>query len=153
MVGGKAAVFAVGYGTHGYARGAGRFAPAFRAAVLCVLLLALLLPARATENPLYTITGVEVDMTAETAAEAKKLAITDANVKAFSMLAQRVGADEAALAEVAKIPAKQIDAMLNSLSIEEERTGPGRYIGKLTVRFLPGRAKTVLNGLGVNYSE
>jgi hypothetical protein len=107
----------------------------------------------ASENPLYTVTGIEVDVSAETAAEAKKQAITEANVKAFRVFAERVGADAATLDEISRIPSKQIDAMLNSLSIEEERTGPGRYIGKLTVRFLPRPAKALMNRLGVQYSE
>lgn len=119
------------------------------------MLVLLMLPAAvpANENPLYTIQGVEVDVTADTAADAKKQAITEANVKAFSLFAERVGADQAVLDEISRIAPKHIDAMLNSLSIEEERTGPGRYIGKLTVRFLPGKARALMNRLGVSYSE
>jgi len=125
-----------------------------RFAVLALALHLLHAPvAIATENPLYTIQGVEVDVQADTAAQAKKQAITEANVKAFTAFAQRVGSDQAVLDEIAKIPPKDIDAMLNSLSIEEERTGPGRYIGKLTVRFLPDKARAVMNRLGVSYSE
>jgi len=108
--------------------------------------------ASAIENPLYTITGVEVDVRAETAAQAKKQAITEANVKAFALFAQRVGGD-AIVDRLSEIPPKRINAMLDSLSIEEERTGPKRYIGKLTVRFLPGKMRKLLAGLGVTYSE
>ena len=127
-------------------------AQALRFAVACVSLIVFLTfvaapPAFASENPLYTITGVEVDVRAETAAEAKKLAITQANVKAFALFAQRVGGD--ALADrLSDIPSKRIDAMLDSLSIEEERTGPQRYIGKLTVRFLPGQMRKMMAELG-----
>ncbi|MEM7635827.1 MAG: DUF2066 domain-containing protein [Pseudomonadota bacterium] len=109
-------------------------------------------PAFAAENPLYTITGVEVDVRAETAAEAKKQAITEANVKAFAIFAQRVGG-KALGDRLSDIPSKRIDAMLDSLSIEEERTGPQRYIGKLTVRFLPGKMRAIMAELGVAYSE
>ena len=132
-------------------------AQALRFAVACVSLIVFLTfvaapPAFASENPLYTITGVEVDVRAETAAEAKKLAITQANVKAFALFAQRVGGD--ALADrLSDIPSKRIDAMLDSLSIEEERTGPQRYNGKLTVRFLPGQMRKIMAELGVSYSE
>lgn len=132
-------------------------AAAVRFAVACVSLIGFVTlvaapPAFARENPLYTITGIEVDVRAETAAEAKKLAITQANVKAFALFAQRVGGD--ALADkLSGIPSKRIDAMLDSLSIEEERTGPQRYIGKLTVRFLPGKMRTIMAELGVRYSE
>ena len=128
-------------------------ARAMAAGLVLVLLSMQAGPLDARENPLYTIPGVAVDVSAETAADAKKQAITDANVKAFSLLAQRVGADEATLGEIAKIEARHINAMLDSLSIEEERTGPGRYIAKLTVRFLPAKAKDLLNRLGLQYSE
>ncbi len=108
--------------------------------------------ASAMENPLYTITGVEVDVRAETAAQAKKQAITEANVKAFTLFVQRVGGD-AIVDRLSEIPPKRIDGMLDSLSIEEESTGPKRYIGKLTVRFLPGKMRKLLAELGVTYSE
>lgn len=130
---------------------------AVRFAVACTLLIGFAgvvaaPPAYAAEIPLYTITGVEVDERAETAAEAKKQAITQANVKAFAIFAQRVGGDALA-GRLSDIPSKRIDAMLDSLSIEEERTGPQRYIGKLTVRFLPGKMRKIMAELGVGYSE
>ena len=37
----------------------------------------------------------------------------------------------------------------SSLSIEEEGTGPGRYIGKLTVRFLPAKVARLFDSYGV----
>jgi len=115
----------------------------------CLILSA---SAQASENPLYTIRGVEVDVRAETASEAKKQAITEANVKALTMFVQRVGGEQV-LDRLSEIPSKQVDAMLDSLSIEEERTGPRRYIGKLTVRFLPDKMRSLMSSLGVTYSE
>jgi hypothetical protein len=123
------------------------------AMMVMVVATALVSPtAHARENPLYTIRGVEVDVRAETATEAKKLAITEANVKALAKFVQRVGGDDV-LDKLSSIPTKQVDAMLDSLSIEEERTGPRRYIGKLTVRFLPGKMRKLMSSLGVSYSE
>ena len=130
---------------------------ALRLAIACAWMIAVAcmvasLPASAAENPLYTITGVEVDVRADTAAEAKKQAITEANVKAFALFARRVGGDVIA-DKLSDIPSKRIDAMLDSLSIEEESTGPRRYIGKLTVRFLPDKMRKMMAELGVGYSE
>ncbi len=122
------------------------------ATLLLAMLVCMPAVAMAEENPLYTIRGVEVDVRAETAAEAKKLAITEANVKALALFVQRVGAEQV-LPELANIPAKNVDAMLDSLSIEQERTGPRRYIGKLTVRFLPDKMRAMMSSLGVSYSE
>ncbi len=39
--------------------------------------------------------------------------------------------------------------LLKSLSIEEESTGPGRYIGKFTVRFLPDKIYNLFAQYGV----
>ena len=123
-----------------------------RAMLVAFVCLVAVPVAFAAENPLYTVTGIEVDVRAETAAEAKKQAITEANIKAFAIFVQRVGGG--ALVEgLSGIPSKRIDAMLDSLSIEEERTGPQRYIGKLTVRFLPGKMRKIMAELGVGYSE
>jgi hypothetical protein len=134
-------------------RGHGRFVRLAAVVFACLAWIYASTLLRAAENPLYTVTGVEVDVSAETAADAKKQAITEANVKAFRVFAERVGAGAGVLDEVSRIPPKQINAMLNSLSIEEERTGPGRYIARLTVRFLPRRARALMNRLGVSYSE
>ena len=40
-------------------------------------------------------------------------------------------------------------APAQSLSIEEERSGPGHYIGKLTVRFLPAKIERLFESYGV----
>ncbi|MGB7204606.1 MAG: DUF2066 domain-containing protein [Anderseniella sp.] len=121
---------------------------------LLILLVCVLFggPLAAKENPLYTISGIEVDVRAETASEAKRQAITQANVKALALFVKRVGGDQV-LDKLSDIPTKRIDAMLDSLSIEEERTGPQRYIGKLTIRFLPDRMRKMMADLGVSYSE
>ena len=39
--------------------------------------------------------------------------------------------------------------LLKSLSIEEEGTGPGHYIGKFTVRFIPAKVERLFESYGV----
>lgn len=125
------------------------------AAVLSLLIL--LAPFRAwavgpVETGLFSVTGVQVDVTDKDASTARTRAIIEAQVKAFYMLAERLGSPEAAQ-RLQGMDARDIGRMLRSLSIEEERSGPGRYIGKLTVRFLPGKIREVFGQHGIDVVE
>jgi hypothetical protein len=104
------------------------------------------------ETGLFSVTGVQVDVTDKDAASARTRAIIEAQVKAFYTLAERLGSPEAAQ-RLQGMDARDIGRMLRSLSIEEERSGPGRYIGKLTVRFLPDKIREVLGRYGIDVVE
>jgi len=91
-------------------------------------------------------------VTDKDAASARTRAIIEAQVKAFYILAERLGSPEAAQ-RLQGMDARDIERMLRSLSIEEERSGPGRYIGKLTVRFLPDKIREVLGRYGIDVVE
>lgn len=104
------------------------------------------------ETGLFSVTGVQVDVTDKDATTARTRAIIEAQVKAFYMLAERLGSPEAAR-RLQGMDARDIGRMLRSLSIEEERSGPGRYIGKLTVRFLPDKIREVLGRYGIEVVE
>ncbi|MGH6875069.1 MAG: hypothetical protein ACREDW_08625, partial [Aestuariivirgaceae bacterium] len=99
-------------------------ARAFLVALLC--LAALSLAASARESTLYTVSNVEVDVTAKDATTAKLKAISEAQVKAFTILAERLGGPEAVTA-VAYLGEADIGRMMSSLSIQSEKSGPGRY--------------------------
>ncbi len=104
------------------------------------------------ETGLFSVTGVQVDVTDKDAASARTRAIIEAQVKAFYTLAERLGSPDAAQ-RLQGMDARDIGRMLRSLSIEEERSGPGRYIGKLTVRFLPDKIREVLGRYGIDVVE
>jgi uncharacterized protein DUF2066 len=104
------------------------------------------------ETGLFSVTGVEVDVTDKDASTARTRAIIEAQVKAFYILAARLGSPEA-VESLKGMEAPQIGRMLRSLSIEEERTGPGRYIGKLTIRFLPNKIREVFGKHGIEVVE
>ncbi len=114
----------------------------------------LLVPAFRAEadDAVFRVTGVSVDATDRDAASAKMKAISEAQVKAFGILVDRI-AEEGADAKLKDLPPGQIGRMLASLSIEEERTGPGRYIGKLTINFLPDKVRETLARAGVAFTE
>lgn len=101
------------------------------------------------ETNVFAVQGVEVDVTDKDATSAKSIALTQVQMKAIVMLAQRLG-NESMATEIAKMEAKDVLPLLKSLSIEQESTGPGRYIGKFTVRFLPTKIFQLFAGYGVN---
>ncbi len=106
----------------------------------------------AKADALFTVTGVEVDVTDTDAAKAKLKAISQAQVKAFHILVERLG-DEGAASKVADFTPSDIGRLMASLSVEQERTGPQRYIGKLTIKFLPQRVREALASINFNLVE
>lgn len=106
----------------------------------------------AQDNSLFVVSGVEVDVTDTDAATAKLKAISEAQIKAFHILVERLG-DKGDVSKVQHFKPAQIGRLMSSLSVEEERTGPQRYIGKLTIKFLPNRVRKALSKIKFNYVE
>ena len=118
--------------------------------VLLILGLAPATPAGAAS--LYTIAGVEVDVTDTDASAAKMKAIGEAQVKAWQRLVARL-AVEGSAKKLAWMKPAQIGRLMSSLSVEEERTGPGRYIGKLNITFLPDKVRATFAKNGIAFTE
>ncbi|MCB1378358.1 MAG: DUF2066 domain-containing protein [Alphaproteobacteria bacterium] len=108
------------------------------------------LAAGPVETSIFAVQGVDVDVTSTDAAAAKNQALMDVQVKAFFTLAERLGSPELAQDLAEKMGPKDIAPFLKSLSIEEETSAPGRYIGKFTVRFLPEKTRKFYAGYGIN---
>ncbi len=100
------------------------------------------------ETSVFAVQGVAADVTDKDVATAKNKALFEVQMKAIVMLAQRLG-NETFAAEVAKLEPKDVLPLLKSLSIEEEGTAPGHYIGKFTVRFLPDKVGKLFASYGV----
>ena len=122
--------------------------------LLCVALLLLAAGnvARASDSTLFTVTGVDVDVTAEDAAKAKLKGFAEAQVKAFHILVERLGSPGDAK-KVASFKPGQIGRLMASMSVEQERTGPQRYVGRLTVKFLPKRVRKALAKVKFHFVE
>jgi hypothetical protein len=118
-------------------------------AFLCLLMLVPSNAAGPVETSIFAVQGVEVDVTDTDAGTAKNKALIAAQMKAFPMLADRLG-DAALVEAVSKFEEKDVLPYLKSLSIEEESISPGRYKGKLTVRFLPAKIKSLYGKYGVS---
>ncbi|MFN0194363.1 MAG: DUF2066 domain-containing protein [Aestuariivirga sp.] len=104
------------------------------------------------ETNVFAVQGVAVDETDKDAVSARNKALVSVQVKALNMLANRLASPEVA-AEIAKMEEKDVVRLLRSLSIEEESTAPGRFIGKFTVRFQPAAMRRLFGKYGVSVIE
>ena len=89
-------------------------------------------PSAVTTDP-YTVTDVNADVTADTAAHARDQALMQAERAAFVQLVARSGGAEG----VSKLSDDAIAAMVQSFEVQSERLSAVRYIGVFTIRFKP----------------
>ncbi|BDG73849.1 hypothetical protein [Roseomonas fluvialis] len=110
------------------------------AAILATVMLALAAPAapRAQEAAAvaYTQRGVPAEATAENGVIARERAFTAGRRAAWDRIATAAGVTRS-------LSDQQIESMVNSIIIEEERTSPTRYTGRITVNFNPGRVRAI----------
>lgn len=95
--------------------------------------------AGAQDTPLRQ-TGVEAEATAADGVQARNLAHAQARRIAFGRLAAAVGATPPNLSDA------QLEALVASLIIEQERITPTRYSGRLTVVFNGAAVGGILGG-------
>ncbi len=108
-------------------------------AMLIVMgLILLALPAQAQQAE-YSQRGVPAEATAENGVVARDRALASARRIAWG----RVAGDNAARG----LSDSQIEALVESIVIEEERTGPTRYAGVVTVNFRRSGSQAVLSGV------
>lgn len=118
-----------------------RHPPALLASIwvgaLCML--AVLMPATAGAAVLE-VQGIQVDITADSAAEARERAILVAQRKAFEQLAAEVTGGRPA----PKLSDGEITALVHDFSISNEKSSTVRYIGTFDVRFDSARVRDVV---------
>lgn len=103
--------------------------------------LALTIPAaRAQEDApaavSYVQRGVPAEATAENGVIARERALASGRRAAWERIASAAGVSRS-------LTDAQIEAMVASIIIEEERTSPTRYSGRVTVNFIPSRVRAV----------
>ncbi len=120
--------------------------------VRIVPLIILLLWPLAVRAELYTVTGVRVDKTAASAAQAREQALAEGQRAALERLLKRLTLRE----QHDKLPVlteRAIREMVSSVNIESEQTSGVRYIGSLAVSFEPQRIRTLLRQKNMSYAE
>lgn len=110
---------------------------AARRAAMCAAVIAalLLLPgALWAQSEGYAQRGIPAEATAENAVVARDRALAAGRRAAWERLAAQLGSSRT-------LSDAQIEAMVDSIIIEQERTTPTRYAGRITVNFNPGRVR------------
>ncbi len=112
-----------------------------------LLMLAPLAAPRAQDAPAvpaaisFTQRGVPAEATAENGVIARERALANGRRAAWERIASASGSTRT-------LTDAQIEAMVSSIIIEEERTSPTRYTGRITVNFNPSRARSYTGGSG-----
>ncbi|MFC7475867.1 hypothetical protein ACFQS7_15965 [Dankookia sp. GCM10030260] len=100
--------------------------------------------AAAAEPPAVTLNltqrGVPAEASAENGVLAKERALAAGRRAAWAKLLAEAGTSGPSLSD------QQIDDMVSSIVIEEERPSPTRYSGRITVNFNAGRVRGALGG-------
>lgn len=108
--------------------------------------------ASAAANDLYTITGIEVDVTSRSAAASQKEAFRQAQGKAFDVLTARLlSGSERAIFE--KPDESAISSLIKDYEITEEKISNVRYIGTYTFRFNRDEVRNLISRQGLRYSD
>ena len=100
----------------------------------------------------YTVNGVDVDVTAASAAEARDKAILEAQRKAFGILFKRLATDGDTRIAPAVADA-DLQRMMQGFEIEHERGSAVRYVGTLSFKFRRKAVRSYMSGLGVRVVE
>lgn len=88
----------------------------------------------------YVQRGVPAEATAENGVIARERALAAGRRAAWERIAGAAGVTR-------QLSDAQIESMVSSIIIEEERTSPTRYAGRITVNFVPARVRAVTGGV------
>lgn len=114
----------------------------FFALIITVLFFAA---SRALAADPFTVGGIYVDATADTAIEAQTLAIQDGQLRAALALIDRVTLEsERASNPVPELTPEVVGRMIRALEVGQERRSANRYLGEITVAFNPSQVQSFL---------
>jgi hypothetical protein len=100
----------------------------------------------------FSVSGIPVDASADSAASARPIALAEGQRRAFTALLRRLTLPD----DAGRLP-RPSEALLNEVvagfGIDEERTSATRYIGKITVQFRADAIRRLLQDNKLPYSE
>ncbi len=100
----------------------------------------------------FAVTGVPVDVTADTAAAAREQALLDGQHKAADILLRRLTLQQ----DWGSLPVladAQLFEVVEGIEVEREKISTVRYLGDLTVRFKPNAIRALLRNANIRYAE
>ena len=126
-----------------------RKAACFVAGLFAVLLT---VPALAAEDPVYTVEGVQIDVTADSAAKARTQALEQAPGLAFETLAGRLLSEDK-LPNFKMPDVMTISGMISDFEVTSEKLSRVRYIGTYTFRFNGNAVRNHISSSGFSYTD
>lgn len=108
--------------------------------------------ARGAVPDVFAVEKVAVDVTADTAAAARTVALAEGEKRAFQTLLERLTmrVDHQRLP---RLEAADIAEFVQDFSVDNEKTSTVRYIAKLNYRFFAGRVRRLLRDYGISFAE
>lgn len=126
---------------------------AVAAILLCMVVIAGVSPASAAAYfNAFEVKEVPVDVTADTAANARNIAIGEAQSRALDLLLRRMTLKEDR-GRLPRLDGNSVSRLVQSLQFDEERYSSTRYIGKVTVAFSPGGIRSLLGRYNIPFAE
>ena len=104
-----------------------------------------------TADQAFSVSDVQVDVTAANAMQAREKAFDDVQRLAFRRLMDRLVAS--GQKRVPEPSARDIQSMVRDVIVESEKSSAVRYIASFTVRFKPESIRALLDGTGVSYVD
>ena len=120
-------------------------------AALFVFLFAPVWDGRADEAA-FVVSGVSVDQTAASAAQAREAAVVEGQRKGLQHLFDRL-VPASQQSRLPRLSNAQIADLVQSFEVEDERVSSVRYIGTLRFRFRPDDIRNLLRDAGIAFSE
>lgn len=100
----------------------------------------------------FAVPDVPVDVTADTAAAARNIAIGEAQGQAFGMLLRRMTLKEDR-GRLPRLDGNSVSSLVQSIEFSEERYSSTRYIAKVTVAFSPNGIRSLLQRNNIPFAE
>ena len=115
-------------------------------------LFALLSPAVYAASSVYTVSAVQVDVTAESASKAREQALAQGQAAALTQLLQRLTLQ----ADWPRLPTPdsvRLDSLVAGFAVSDEHASTTRYLAKVTYDFVPDEVRRLLRGNNVPFAE
>lgn len=120
-----------------------------------VVLLGFIFPASAADRDsdrLFAVHGVAVDVTAANATEARRLALADAQARAWVKLTEKLVSEESA----ERLPPASpplLERLVRAVDVRDERSSARRYLANIDVTFWAEGVRELFAQSDVSYTE
>lgn len=101
---------------------------------------------------IFEVSGIPVDVTAQTAAAARAKALTQGQQAAFQLLLQRLTLQSDRV-RLPGLNAEDLELYVRDFGVRDEKASTVRYIAKMDVRFRPRPVRDLLFEMGVQFAE